>query len=362
MIVRCFLQTPTPDLMRHQNRAIILATIQEQGPISRVELASLLGLNPATITRITRDLIDDGLVTEQGEGETKGAGRKPILLLFNHSARLVIGIQSDGRRITSGIANLANELLTRRTTIESPTPTLPVLVELIEELLEENPSYRQRLAAICLSVPESDDVSTLVAEMTENFGIPILMSDVVTTTAVGEALVGGMRDQAVFALLYLGPRSASCVYLNGQARVGRIGLTQAGEALDVKLSDAGLVDLFANVCAEGIPSALTNMETVRAGLIFEAARHDDPAARETIRRMTSDLTYAIAWTSRALNIGHVVFGGTWVRAADLLLPQLEAQLAAWDGAAPEIHIAKLRDEASLMGAIQLAIRVAGPTI
>lgn len=348
--------------MRHQNRAIILATIQEQGPISRVELASLLGLNPATITRITRDLIDDGLVTEQGEGETKGAGRKPILLLFNHSARLVIGIQSDGRRITSGIANLANELLTRRTTIESPTPTLPVLVELIEELLEENPSYRQRLAAICLSVPDSDVITTVVAELTEKFGIPILLSDVIASTAVGEALVGGMRDQQVFALLYLGPRSASCVYVNGQARVGRIGLTPNGTPLNERLSDAGLVEVFAAVCTEGIPSALTNMETVRAGLIFEAARHDDPAAREAIHRMSGDLAYAIAWISRALDIGQVVLGGTWVRASDLLLPELEQAMGSWGDDVPEIHIAKLRDEASLMGAIQLAIRAAGPTI
>src|SRR5262249_29776896 len=105
-------QSSSPELMRQQNRAIVLAKIQEQGPISRVELANLLGLNPATITRITRDLIGEGLVKEEGEGESKGvsgskAGRKRVLLRFNHIARLAVAIHCGSRQVTGVVADLA---------------------------------------------------------------------------------------------------------------------------------------------------------------------------------------------------------------------------------------------------------------
>lgn len=331
--------------MSQQNRAIILTAIQERGPISRADLAVLLGLNPATLTRITRDLIADGLITVDGEGETKGAGRKPILLRFNHGARLVIAVRGDHRQLSGALGDLASETLHRAAALDLSVERL------VADLLEGDPSYRQRLAAICVCVPAAvGGVETLRAR----YDVPVLETDSVTAAAVSEAAATGAD---AFALLYLGARSANCLYLHGQTRVGQLGLSAEGRALTEILSDAGLIAAFRAARATGAPTALSHGE--RAALIFEAARHGDPAALAAVTRVTRDLAYCVAWHRRAFDISRVVIAGEWIRAADVLLPALRGELSAWGDPLPEV--VRMKDEAPLMGALRMAIRVADPT-
>jgi glucokinase len=353
-------QSSTPELMRQQNRAIVLATIQEQGPISRVDLANLLGLNPATITRITRDLIEEGLVKEEGEGENKGAGRKPVLLKFNHGARLVIGIEIGSKQITGVIADLASNILARRTALLAPQLTLTQLTSLIDELLDDNPSYRQCLSALCVGGNMS--ASPLVDGLKQKFAVPILHLENVTLAAAGEAEVGGMQEQRAFILFYLGTKSYSCLYLNGESRVGQLGLSREGLPLAKRLCDNGLVEIFTLLIKQGIPSALAGSETIRARLIFEAARRDDPAAVQAVQMIVDDLAYAALWMANALNITHIVIAGSWLTATDLLLPLLNEHVEAFTDTPPNISAAKLGDESPLIGAVQMAIKTIDKTL
>lgn len=353
--------SPTPELMRQQNRAIVLATIQEQGPISRVELANLLGLNPATITRIARHLVDEGLVKEEGEGESKGAGRKRVLLRFNHGARLVIGLYATGRQVTGVIADLANNILTRRTALVSPRLTQPLVASLVEELLAENPSYRQRVTSMCLSASLNEALASLIDDLKRQFHVPVLSAETVTLAAIGEAEAGEMTEQGAFMLFHLGSHSQSCLYLKGESQVGQLGLTPDGQPLAELVSDAGLVATFKMFRGQGIPSALGKSSPVTARLIFEAARHDDPAARLAVDATADHLAFAIAWAASALGLEHVVIAGPWLHAADLLLPQLEERVERLTASPPNIVPAKLGDDASLFGAIRSAVKIADTT-
>jgi predicted NBD/HSP70 family sugar kinase len=342
-------QTSSPELMRQQNRAVVLAKIQEQGPISRVELANLLGLNPATITRITRDLIGEGLVTEEGEGESKGAGRKRVLLQFNHSARLAVAIHCGSRQVTGVIADLACNILERRTALISPRLTLPLLTSLMGELLEENPSYRQRLAAICLSATALDN--SLADGLKQTFHVPVFSIEPAALAATAEAETGAICDigSVPFAVFYLGAKSDSCLYLNERPWVGRLGLTCDGQPLSERACDAGLIASFEAARRRGTASTLSDAAT--PGLIFEAARRGDEAACEAIEKTADDLAFASAWLANALNIEHIVLAGNWVRAADLFLPAIKERIAA-----PQVLAAKLGDDAPLIGAVRVAIR------
>lgn len=312
----------------------------------------MLGLNPATVTRITRDLIEDGLVTEEGEGTTKGAGRKPILLQFNHSARFVIAVQGDGQYITGIIANLASEVLHRRTTLNMGS-----VEEIVEALLEENPNYRGQLAVICLCLPLDAQLSKTTHALEKRYGVHILVSDKVTAAAHEEITTQG--TDATFALLYLGAKSSNCVVIGGQSRVGQLGFSPDGQPLSHRLSDAGLIEVFEAAYTSGIPSALNKQE--RVAQIFEAARHHDPAATQAVNWVIEDLAYCVAWFNRSLGIDHIILAGEWVRATDIILPRLEQALTKWVVPPPVVSISKLKEEASLMGAVHMAIRIASPT-
>ena len=78
--------SPSPlgnrDLMRAINRSIILNVIKTDGPIARAEIARRIRLSPATVTGITAELLEEGLVYEKETGDSSG-GRRPILLALN---------------------------------------------------------------------------------------------------------------------------------------------------------------------------------------------------------------------------------------------------------------------------------------
>ncbi len=56
------LQKADSDLVRRQNRGLVLETLRQQGPVSRSVIGKLTGLSPATISSISSQLIVEGLV------------------------------------------------------------------------------------------------------------------------------------------------------------------------------------------------------------------------------------------------------------------------------------------------------------
>lgn len=79
--------------IREQNEATILNTIISNETISRAALSVETGLNKASVSSITKKLIDDDLVVETGIGDGSSVGgRKPILLAFNPKSALAISI------------------------------------------------------------------------------------------------------------------------------------------------------------------------------------------------------------------------------------------------------------------------------
>lgn len=76
------------------NELLILRELRK-GPLSRVRLASLLGLRQSTVTYCTSRLAEAGLVRLTGDkiSYIKGAGRKQELLEINSDAGRVIGLE-----------------------------------------------------------------------------------------------------------------------------------------------------------------------------------------------------------------------------------------------------------------------------
>lgn len=351
----------TPELMRQQNRANVLTTIQEQGPISRVELADVLSINAATVSRITRSLLDEGLIKEQGEVQTKGSGRKPILLSFNHASRLVIGIYVSKRQITGVVADLAGMILTRRTTLRHES-SIAQLATLIELLLNANPNYRQRLTTLCIGTepPSTFDVA-LTDELSNMFEIPVYHSHSASLAAIAESEVGSMQNQPAFMLFYLGASSTNCFFINRQTQVGDLGWIYEGKPLSDLVCDAGLLAEYAKAKQQSPDYDYSEPET-SARAVFEAARQCDWAAEQSLSKVVEGLVVAIVWATNILNLSHIVIAGPWVRAATVLLPAITERLQAYPPTPPHILVAECGDDAPLIGTIRLAVSQVDITI
>ncbi|MCJ7660830.1 MAG: MarR family transcriptional regulator, partial [Anaerolineales bacterium] len=95
------------------NRSVIFRTIREVGTISRSDLAKRTGLNPATITNITRELLDQGLIIQAGPGKSRG-GRRSSLLQINAQHAYIIAVRLSRHNIQAILTDLNLDNVLRR--------------------------------------------------------------------------------------------------------------------------------------------------------------------------------------------------------------------------------------------------------
>ena len=92
-------------LIQELNRSIILKTIQDNGPISRSEIAKKNKISSTTVTAAVKKLIKQGLVCEEGIGASSG-GRKPILIRFSSDSKFIIAVAITNSAIKIAETNL----------------------------------------------------------------------------------------------------------------------------------------------------------------------------------------------------------------------------------------------------------------
>ena len=76
---------------REINRQIAVNLIRTRQPISRADLARLMGTTRGTVTVLVKELITAGLVAEGATGEAP-RGRKPTFLYLDSKRRCVVAV------------------------------------------------------------------------------------------------------------------------------------------------------------------------------------------------------------------------------------------------------------------------------
>src|SRR5689334_22710001 len=146
--------TSTPvgnrDLIRAINRSIILNAIKTHGLIGRADVARLTGLSPATVTGITGDLIEEGLIFEKQPGDSSG-GRPPILLAINPSGGYVVGIKLMEDQAIGALADLEATVLVKHVSplpARTPACAVETLADLVRHLLAEAGVPQKKLIGV----------------------------------------------------------------------------------------------------------------------------------------------------------------------------------------------------------------------
>ena len=105
-------RTASIGLTRDVNRSAVLRVIGAAGPIARTTIAAQLGLSPATVTAVTRELIDQGLVRVARSVPSKG-GRPALLLELVGGAASSFGVKIAADHLVGVRVDLEAELLER---------------------------------------------------------------------------------------------------------------------------------------------------------------------------------------------------------------------------------------------------------
>ncbi|MBB6404235.1 ROK family transcriptional regulator [Arthrobacter sp. AZCC_0090] len=199
-------------------RSAILAFLGTSGGASRADLARGLGVSPALMTQLVKDLISDGLVRELAMSPSNG-GRPARLLGLAASAGRVIGMKVANDHVALVETELGGQVLRAesRPFNASSVTFLSALVELVREFRDSGGVVP--ILGVGVGVPGSVDAQgsgvvdssllgwrqvPLGAMLSRELGVPVLVENNVNALAVAERLYGPGRDHADFLVVTIG--------------------------------------------------------------------------------------------------------------------------------------------------------------
>ena len=218
------------------NYARVLHFLREHGGASRTEITRETGLSPASVTSITRDLIDRGYV-RVGEGtKISGRGRPPEILIYDAESRYALGIELHDHAVFGVVTNLyAHPLHAIR--ITSVEDGLPAVLNAIEMCFAEATNYMgdTDCAAVGIAIPGA--VSQKNGQIVNSTGFNLINEMIVDAvqqridfpvTAINRTYAAmlaetwrGEAQNAQNALyIRLGTTIGGALLLNGQPHLG----------------------------------------------------------------------------------------------------------------------------------------------
>ena len=342
------------ELIKRINRNLVLNVIKSHGPISRTEIARLSGLSLATVSGITAELIETGLVYATGEGESSG-GRRPVLLSLNSEAGFVVGVKLMEHAVTSALTDLDAQVLHHRITPLAapedrwrPEGVLPTVIQAIEATISEAGVDRQLVlgigvgmaglvdgeAGVCRYSPFFgwQDVE-VAAPIADSLGLPVYLENDVNTLTIAEQWFGYGHGVQHFVVVTVGRGIGAGVVVNGQfyrgamggaGEFGHITLLESGPpcdcgkqgCLEALASDQAMVRQARAAMALGERTALAEVETLTLEAIVAAAEEGDELARRLLADSGRWLGIGIATLVNILNPQLVIVGGEGVHAGE----------------------------------------------
>ena len=215
------------------NERRVLDVIWREGPIARQEIAGLTGLTAASITRLTKQLDDEGLITSAVEKTgARGNQRQPISI--NPEGALSFGVSFSHTFMDVGLMNLGGDLLDvvrlplSRARAEEIAETAR---EGVSSLLSSRASRNRNILGIGFALP-GDFASErpflqahvyfpalkgvdILSVLKTHFDVPCFIENDCNTAAFGERVLGFGKEYASFLSVFLGHGIGSGLIVDG---------------------------------------------------------------------------------------------------------------------------------------------------
>src|SRR3954452_9013946 len=382
-------RTGSLETLRRLNRLRVIHALRDEGLISRAEIARRTGLSRSTVSSLVSELQADGLVVERPEpaaARGEQGGRPPILLSFDASAGVAVGIDFDHHHVRVAVSDLSSRILAEREeqldTDHLAHEGLDAAAGLVHELLEEAGVEASRVigAGMCLPGPVHRPTgvvgSTAILpgwvgvaaadEMRQRLDLPILVDNDANLAALAEAAVGSGRDAKDLIYLMTSSGIGAGLVLNGRLYRGAEGL--AGELGHVlvdadgpvwRCGDRGCLETVAGTDALAELLRRSHGDNLDGRAIVRLARDGDLGARRVIADAGRAIGKAAAALVNVLNPELLIVGGDLADAGDLLLDgvreSLERAALPTIVAGATVVAGSLGDRAEVLGAIALVL-------
>ena len=337
------------ELMKQLNVSAVLKVIRDNGSLSRADVAKITGLTPASVTNITKMLIEDQYLVECKVGQSSG-GRPPIMLELNPNARYVIGISIGVGMIDVVITNLSAEIILKKS-IEINEErydydfVFKELVKLINEVIECSKIEKEKILGAGVALHGIVNARTgmsiyspyygwkeiNIKEALENeLNLGVYVDNDVRAMALGESWFGITKDISNFVTLNISNGIGAGIIINNKpyygvdfsaGEIGHIVVEGDGDkcncgnygCLETVASNNNITKKAIKLIKQGTNSVLKELKADINQLtiedISEAAKLEDELAISIIKEAARYIGIAITNLINILNPTSIVVVG-----------------------------------------------------
>ncbi len=354
------------DQTRAANRKRVLETLRRVGSAARIELAEQADLSPATVSVITADLLDDGLVreiAESGVTATRRRGRPRTLLEINPAAAFAVGIKVSMHQTAVSLTNFVGDVLvsdsvTVRADREAQETIARTCEARVSEILASADIDPDLVLGVGVGVPGfveyrsgvvrwgplfADRDVPLRAIIEHQTGLKTFVDNDANMIALAEKWFGRGRDQPTLLVITVEHGVGMGLIIDGRlhrgargfgAEVGHTKIVVGGA--DCRCGQRGCLEAYVSdyaiardLAAAGTPIDMTDPIAVHEAIdaSIRAADGGDTRAAEVFRSAGAMLGVGISNLVRVLDPPLILLSGERARSAAAFFEGLHAALA-----------------------------------
>jgi predicted NBD/HSP70 family sugar kinase len=355
--------------------------------MTRSALARATELSRTTISTLLAELIDQGLVTEDGSGGSpRTAGRPATVVRLDHSAGAAVSIDVGARHVAVAVGDLGHRVLAEHWTSlplgHHAEEGMTQAAKLSAEMLAKAGIDRSLVIGVAMglpapiSQPEGRVASSNILpgwagvqigeEMSARLDMPVVTENDANLGALAESAWGAGTGFDHLAYIKTATGIGAGLVHDGHlfrgttGTAGEIGHTTVAEDGPIcRCGNRGCLELYAGGAAllAALRHSHPDVETLEQ--VVELARENHPACARVLADAGTHIGVAIANLINLFNPRRIIVGGELAGAGDTLLEpmRIAAQRSAVQSAVEAVEIVPgvLGQRAEVLGGLALVL-------
>ncbi|MTI11994.1 ROK family protein [Sansalvadorimonas verongulae] len=354
------------DVVKDRNISAVYKTILTHGAIPRTEIARICQIAPGSVTRITRQLMDNGLIEEVVNiSGSDDRGRKAMPLAINKNRIQILAARIGRTHLHIGLQTVSGEILAKHS---EPLPIVKdngpsqeqfskQVISALTAFIQKHKKLVTKIAGVGLAVPGLVDVQEGVITFmphlkVNNLPLAELISDVldapchinnfIAAMTLAEKQFGALKDYQNSLLVSIHNGVGAGLVMDGKlyegssAAVGELGHIQMeplGQqcdcgnfgCLETVVSNSAIEKRCRQILPTASGSSLAELPTGQITItdICTAANHGDALAIRLLKEAAAKLGSALAMAVNLLRPQVIALSGELCQAADIVHPVIE---------------------------------------
>ena len=329
--------------VKSENRSKIIRLLNDKGDMARKDIATELGLTAAAVTQISNELLEIGILKENGEMEEEThVGRKKILIGLDEDFTKILGICIERNQTVISINNLRGKCILKKG-IDMDTGILPEeglqkIIGTVYELMDSLSVGPDDFLGVGVTMPGYSakdsqkerngsnlwDVPIPVKKMLEKrLRLPVIVENNVNAFAMAELIYGAGKEKGNIVFVKWGPGLGSAIAINNEiysnqdgrsSELGHIIIDNHNHTLESAVSVKAITEKVRTVFSEEETPELWkhfsgNAARIGTSNIAEWSSLHDPGVEKVLDHIMEMLSQAFYNVSVVLSPDKIIYYG-----------------------------------------------------